>query len=85
MLQTVLLCLRLDSPAFAEPLPRPPFPLGDPAPSSQPSAKPWLSQSLRSLLEEQELPGRAALQEMLSVENFYLIGEGTFWTDAMYL
>lgn len=82
MLETVLLCLRLDSPAFAVPLPLPSFPLGDTAPSSQSSAKAWLSQSLRSLLEEQE---NTVLQEMVLVENFYLIGELRFSTDAMCL
>lgn len=82
MLQTVLLCLRLDSPALPVPLTLPSFPLGDTAPSSQPSAKPWLSQSLRSLLEERE---NTVLQEMQLVENFYLIGKVRFWTDAMCL
>ncbi|CAG06685.1 unnamed protein product [Tetraodon nigroviridis] len=70
MLQTVLLCLRLDSPALSETLTLPSFPPGDGAPSSAPPAKPWLSRSLRSLLEQQE---NTALQEMLLVENVYLI------------
>lgn len=72
MLQTVLLCLRLDSPAFPVPLTLPSFPLGDAAPRSLPLAKPWLSQSLRSLLEEQE---NTVLQEMVLVKSHYLIGE----------
>lgn len=72
MLQTVLLCLRLDSPALSETLTLPSFPPGDGAPSSAPPAKPWLSRSLRSLLEQQE---NTALQEMLLVENVYLIGD----------
>lgn len=79
MLQTVLLCLRLDSPALSGALTLPPLPLGDAAPSSPPSAKAWLSQSLKSLLEEQE---NTALQEMQLVENVYLIGEVKFSTDA---
>lgn len=71
MLRTVELCLRLDSPVLPVPLPLPSFPLGDTATSSQPSAKPWLSPSLRSLVEEQK---NTVLQEMLLVENVYLIG-----------
>ncbi|XP_044043972.1 FAST kinase domain-containing protein 2, mitochondrial [Siniperca chuatsi] len=69
MFQTVNLCLRLDHPPLLQPLSVPPSLLGDPAPSS-PSANPWLSQGLQSVLGDQ---ADTMLQEMVVVEDFYLI------------
>lgn len=80
MLRTVDLCLRLDAPAISVPLILTSFLLGETTPRSEPSVKPWLSHSLKSLLEEQE---NAILQEMLLVENFYLIGKVRFSTVCM--
>lgn len=71
MFQTVELCLRLECPALQEPLEVPPFLLGDPA--ARPPPRPWLSHSLRSVLEEQP---DAALEEAVLVKNFHLIGKG---------
>lgn len=82
MLRTIDLCIRLEAPALHVPLIFPSFPLEERAPSCEPTAKPWLFQSLKSLLEEQE---NAILQEMLLVENFYLLGKVRFSTWVMYL
>lgn len=71
MFQTVDLCLRLDHPPLPSPLTVPAFLLGDPVPGSPP-AKPWLSQSLRTVLEDQ---ADATLQEMVLVEDSYLVGK----------
>uniref|UniRef100_A0A674MBJ4 FAST kinase domains 2 n=1 Tax=Takifugu rubripes TaxID=31033 RepID=A0A674MBJ4_TAKRU len=80
MLRTVDLCLRLDAPALPVPLILPSFLLGETTSRCEPSVKPWLSHSLKSLLEEQE---NAILQEMLLVENFYLIGKVRFPTVSI--
>lgn len=77
MFQTVDLCLRLDHPPLPMPLTVPPFLLGDPVPSS-PSAKPWLSQCLRSVLEDH---ADTTLQDMVFVENSYLIGKDRLLED----
>lgn len=71
MFQTVDLCLRLDRPPLPRPLTVPPSLLGDPAPS-RPSVSPLLSQGLRSVVGDQV---DTVLQEMVVVENFYLIGK----------
>lgn len=71
MFQTVNLCLRLDRPALPRPLTVPPSLLGDPAPSS-PSVNLLLSQGLHSVLG---VLADTVLQEMVVVENFYLIGK----------
>uniref|UniRef100_A0A3Q4ATM3 RAP domain-containing protein n=1 Tax=Mola mola TaxID=94237 RepID=A0A3Q4ATM3_MOLML len=52
MFQTVDLCLHLDRPPLPIPLTVPSCLLGDAAPASPP-ARPWLSQSLRRVLEDQ--------------------------------
>lgn len=70
MFRTVDLCLRLERPALQEPLEVPPFLLGDPAARPPPPARPWLSQSLRSVLEERP---DVALEEAVLVENCHLI------------
>ncbi|XP_023249136.1 FAST kinase domain-containing protein 2, mitochondrial [Seriola lalandi dorsalis] len=67
--QTVDLCLRLDRPPLPRPLTVPASFLGDPTPRS-PSANQWLSQSLQSVVRDQ---ADTALQEMVMVENVYLI------------
>ncbi|XP_073318726.1 FAST kinase domain-containing protein 2, mitochondrial [Pagrus major] len=69
MFRTVDICLRLDRPQLPQHLTVPPFVLGDPTPSS-PSDKPWLLQSLRSVLRDQ---ADTVLEEMVVVENSYLI------------
>ncbi|XP_031707664.1 FAST kinase domain-containing protein 2, mitochondrial [Anarrhichthys ocellatus] len=69
MFQTVNLCLGLERPPLPQPLTVPPSVLGDPVPSSPP-VNPWLSQGLRSVLGDQ---ADSMLQEMVVVENFYLI------------
>ncbi|XP_039998272.1 FAST kinase domain-containing protein 2, mitochondrial [Xiphias gladius] len=69
MFQTVDLCLRLDRPPLPRPLAVPPSVLGDPTPRS-PSVNQWLSQGLQSVLGDQ---ADTVLQEMVMVENFYLI------------
>ncbi|TNN51474.1 FAST kinase domain-containing protein 2, mitochondrial [Liparis tanakae] len=66
MFQTVNLCVGLERP---EPVAVPPSLLGDPVPSSLP-VNPWLSQGLQSVLAER---ADTTLQEMVVVENFYLI------------
>lgn len=71
MFKTVDLCLRLDRPPLPVPLAIPPSLLGDPDASSLLS-EPWLSHSLRAVLEEH--PG-TTLQEMVLVENLHLIGK----------
>lgn len=71
MFQTVDLCLRLDRPPLPRPLAVPPSVLGDPTPRS-PSVNQWLSQGLQSVLGDQ---ADTVLQEMVMVENFYLIGK----------
>lgn len=71
MFQTVDLCLRLDRPPLLVPLAIPQSLLGDPNASTLLS-KPWLSHSLRGMLEEQ---AGTTLQEMVLVENFHLIGK----------
>lgn len=73
MFRTVDLCLRLECPALQEPLEVPPFLLGDPAARPPPPPRPWLSQSLRSVLEEHP---DTAMEEAVLVENFLLIGKG---------
>ncbi|XP_054479947.1 FAST kinase domain-containing protein 2, mitochondrial [Anoplopoma fimbria] len=69
MFQTVNLCLRLESPPLPQPVTVPPSVLGNPAPSSQ-SVNQWLQQGLQSVLGDQ---ADTMLQEMVMVENFYLI------------
>ncbi|KAM3585347.1 uncharacterized protein V6R79_014975 [Siganus canaliculatus] len=69
MLRTVDLCLRLDRPALPMPMTVPSHLLGDPT-SSSPLANPWLSQSLQSALGDRT---EVMLQEMVVVENFYII------------
>lgn len=71
MFKTVDLCLRLDRPPLPVPLAIPPSLLGGPSASTLLS-KPWLSHSLRDLLEEQ---AGTTLQEMVLVENLHLIGK----------
>lgn len=70
-LQTVDLCLRLDLPHLPQPRSVPPSALGDSAPSSL-SVNPQLSQVLRSVLGDE---ANNMLQEMVVVENVYLIGK----------
>ncbi|CAG5932805.1 unnamed protein product [Menidia menidia] len=69
MLQTVSLCLRLDRPPLPQPLTVPPALLGN-APPVTWSMNSRLSQGLQSVLGGQSSSG---LQEMVVVENFYLI------------
>ncbi|XP_047186744.1 FAST kinase domain-containing protein 2, mitochondrial isoform X1 [Scophthalmus maximus] len=69
MFKTVDLCLRLDRPPLPRPLSVPPSVLEDPTPSS-PSVNKVLSQGLQSVMVNQ---ADAMLQEMVMVENFYLI------------
>ncbi|XP_012712710.2 FAST kinase domain-containing protein 2, mitochondrial [Fundulus heteroclitus] len=69
LFQRVDLCLRLDRPPLPQPLTVPPSALGDPAPLAPP-VNPRLSQSLQSALADE---ANAALQEMLVVENFYIL------------
>ncbi len=71
MFQTVNMCLRLDRPPLPLSLAVPPSLLGDPTPRS-PSVSPLLSQGLHSVLGDQ---ADTVLQEMVVVENFYLIGK----------
>lgn len=71
MFQTVDLCLRLDHPPLPTPPAVPAFLLGDPVPGGPP-AKLWLSQSLQTVLEDQ---ADTTLQEMVLVENSYLVGK----------
>lgn len=68
MFQTVDLCLRLDRPPLPRPLTVLPSVLGDPV--SFKSPPPWLLESLHSMLRDQ---ADITLQEMVVVENFYLI------------
>ncbi|XP_034407214.1 FAST kinase domain-containing protein 2, mitochondrial [Cyclopterus lumpus] len=69
MFQTVNLCLGLERPPLPGLVAVPPSLLGDPVPSSLP-VNPWLSQGLQSVLADQ---ADTTLQEMVVVENFYLI------------
>ncbi|KAM4711106.1 FAST kinase domain-containing protein 2, mitochondrial [Anableps anableps] len=69
MFQRVDLCLRLDRPPLPQPLIVPSSVLGNPIPSS-PSVNLRLSKSLQSVLADQ---ANATLQEMLVIENFYVI------------
>uniref|UniRef100_A0A3Q1F5R2 FAST kinase domains 2 n=1 Tax=Acanthochromis polyacanthus TaxID=80966 RepID=A0A3Q1F5R2_9TELE len=69
MFQTVDLCLRLDRPPLPQPLTVPPSVMGDANASSQ-TANSRLSQGLQSLTGDEV---HAVLQEMVVVENFYLI------------
>uniref|UniRef100_A0A3Q3QLP3 RAP domain-containing protein n=1 Tax=Monopterus albus TaxID=43700 RepID=A0A3Q3QLP3_MONAL len=62
------LCLRLDRPPLPRPLTVLPSVLGDPV--SFKSPPPWLLESLHSMLRDQ---ADITLQEMVVVENFYLI------------
>lgn len=71
MFQTVDLCLRLDRPPLPSPLTIPLSLLGEPA-VDPPSPKLWLSQGLQSALEDK---AGVTLQEMVFVENFYLVGK----------
>lgn len=71
MFRTVDACLRLDRPQLPQHLTVPPFVLGD-LTTSIPSDKPWLSQSLRSLVGDQ---ADTVLQEMVVLENSYVIGK----------
>ncbi|PWA32287.1 hypothetical protein CCH79_00013189, partial [Gambusia affinis] len=68
MFQRVDICLRLDRPPLPQPLIVPPSVLGNPTPN--PSVNPLLSKSLQSVVADQ---ANATLQEMLVVENFYVI------------
>lgn len=77
MFRTVDACLRLDRPQLPQHLTVPPFVLGDLTPSS-PSDKPWLSQSLRSLVGDQ---ADTVLQEMVVLENSYVIGKNRISED----
>ncbi|KAG7240999.1 hypothetical protein INR49_026029 [Caranx melampygus] len=69
MFQTVDLCLRLDRPFLPRPLTVPTSVIGDTTSFTQ-STNQWLSESLQSVVREQ---ADAVLQEMVMVENFYLI------------
>lgn len=69
MFQTINVCLRLDSPPLPQPLTVPPSVLGDPVSSSL-SVNPRLSQGLKCVLGDQ---ADTMLQEMVVVENFYLL------------
>lgn len=71
MFQVVDLSLRLERPALPEPLQVPQLLLGDPD-ARPPPPRPWLSQSLRSVLEERP---DAVLEEVVMVENFHVIGK----------
>lgn len=80
MFQTVDLCLHLDRPPLPIPLTVPSCLLGDAAPASPP-ARPWLSQSLQRVLEDQ---ADTMLQEML-MDNSYLLGiylGGRSWSQV---
>lgn len=81
MFKTVDSCLRLDRPALPMPLAIPPSLLGDPSASSLLS-KPWLSHSLRGVLEEQ---AGTTLQEMVLVENLHLIGKDRLQEWVIYV
>lgn len=70
MFQMVNLCLRLDRPPLPTPLTVPSFVLGEPT-LSGPSANPWFSQSMQSVLGDQV---DTVLQERVVVEDFYFIG-----------
>lgn len=72
MLQVVDLCLRLEDPALPKPLAVPHLLLGDPDATAQPP-RPWLSQSLQSVMEERP---DAVLEEAVVVEKFHFIGKG---------
>ncbi|XP_008299937.1 FAST kinase domain-containing protein 2 [Stegastes partitus] len=69
MFQTVDLCLRLDRPPLPQPLTVPTSVMGDPTPSSL-SVNQQLSQGLQSVLSNE---AHTVLQEMVLVENIYLI------------
>ncbi|XP_049919715.1 FAST kinase domain-containing protein 2, mitochondrial isoform X2 [Epinephelus moara] len=69
MFQTVNLCLRLECPLLPQPLTLPPSVPGDPVPSRS-SVNLNLSEGLRRVLGDQ---ADTTLQEMVTVENFYLI------------
>ncbi|XP_047211635.1 FAST kinase domain-containing protein 2, mitochondrial [Girardinichthys multiradiatus] len=69
MFQRVDLCLRLDRPPLPQPLTVPSSALGNPILNS-PTVNLRLSKGLQSVLADQ---ANAALQEMLVVENFYII------------
>ncbi|XP_027862379.1 FAST kinase domain-containing protein 2, mitochondrial [Xiphophorus couchianus] len=68
MFQRVDICLRLDRPLLPQPLTVPLSVLGNPTPN--PLVNPRLSKSLQSVVADQ---ANATLQEMLVVENFYVI------------
>uniref|UniRef100_A0A665TFM8 FAST kinase domains 2 n=1 Tax=Echeneis naucrates TaxID=173247 RepID=A0A665TFM8_ECHNA len=67
------LCLRLDRPPLPCPLTVPPSVLGDPTPTL--ATNPWFSQSLQSVVRDQ---ADAVLQEMVVVEDFYLLADKAF-------
>lgn len=71
MFQTVNFCLRLEATLLHQPATVPPSLLGAPNPSGQ-TVNPWLSQGLRSVLEDQ---ADTTLHEMVVVEDFYLVGK----------
>lgn len=71
MFQTVNICLRLDRHLLSRTLTVPRSLLGDLGRSS-PSFNPWLSQGLQRLVGEQT---DTVLQEMVEVEDFYVIGK----------
>lgn len=71
MFRVVDLCLRLECPALPEPLEVPQLLLGNPDTSPSPP-RPWLSESLQSVLEERP---DTVLEEAVVVENFHLIGK----------
>lgn len=69
MFQMVDLCLRLDRPPLPQPLTVPTSVMGDASPSSRP-VNSRLSQGLQSVMRDE---AHAMLQEMVLVENSYLI------------
>lgn len=81
MFKTVDSCLRLDRPPLHVPLAIPPYLLGDPDASSLLS-KPWLSHSLRGVLEEQ---AGTTLHEVVLVENLHLIGKDRLHDWVIYV
>lgn len=77
MFRMVDASLRLDRPQLPQHLTVPPFVLGSPTPSSS-ADKLWLLQSLRSLVGDQ---ADTVLQEMVVLENSYLIGKDRILED----
>lgn len=71
MFQMVDSCLRLDRPPLPRPLSVPASVLENQSPSS-PSVNLQLSESLQRVLEDQ---ANTTLQEMVVVENSYVIGD----------